>query len=130
MPEDSPASNANETPSDPAWLPTGAGRLCFHVPTLNDPTAGTEVRILTGLEDANLVSSARSDGLHAPALDIDSPARLVSSSTPGHFHLYLDRPVTWRDYRRVLRALHRAGYIDDGVYWRSLDRGSTFLRLP
>lgn len=112
------------------WSPTDAGRLCFHVATLNDPAAATEVRVPASLREANLVSSARTDGLHAPTLDIDSSAHLVPSSTPGHFHLYLDRPVTWRDYRRVLRALHRAGYIDDGVYWRSLDRGATFLRLP
>lgn len=113
-----------------AWSPTDSGRLHFRVDSLNDPSAGKEVLLRVPLDEANLVSSQRGDGLHAPALDIDSPVHVVPSSTPGHHHVYLEKPVTWRTYRRLLRALCRAGYVEEAVYWRSLDRGATFLRLP
>jgi hypothetical protein len=112
------------------WSPVDAGRLHFRVDSLNDPSAGRETRLTVPLHEANLVASLRSDGLHSPAFDIDSPVYVIPSSTPGHHHLYLERPITWRSYRRLLRALHRAGYVENAVYFRSLDRGATFLRLP
>lgn len=115
---------------DSEWSPTAVGRICVRVDSLNNPSAEAEVRRETPLAEANLVSSLRTDGLHSPALDIDSPVRVVAASTAGHHHLYLERPVTWKTYRRLLRALRDAGYIEDAVYWRSLDRGATFLRLP
>lgn len=77
----------------------------------------------------NLVGS-RIDGttLHAPALDIDAPCHLVSSKTPGHHHLYIDVPMTWRKYRVLLWTLRWAGILDDGFYRMSVHRRQTFLR--
>ena len=133
-----PDANERSVPP-PAWSPPDSGRLYFRVDSLNDPSAEKEarlrvpldeVRLRVPLDEANLVASLRGDGLHSPAFDIDSPVHVIPSSTPGHHHLYLERPITWRTYRRLLRALHRAGYVESGVYWRSLDRGATFLRLP
>jgi len=117
-------------PSHGPWTPLDAGRLHFLVRTLNDPSAGKEVREEVPVADANLVSSLLPGGAHAPALDVDTAVHVVPSTTPGHFHLYLERPTTWRAYRRLLRAMWRAGYLEEAVYWRSLDRGATFLRLP
>ncbi len=65
-----------------------------------------------------------------PTLDIDHPALLEPSSTPGHYHLFLDVPMSWRAYRRLLRALYRGGVIGRNAYWRSLDRGASFVRPP
>lgn len=79
---------------------------------------------------ANLVSSLLDDGRHAPALDIDLPCELRPSSTQGHYHLLIERPMSWRSYRRLLRALKRAGIIEPGYYRASLERRQTFLRLP
>jgi hypothetical protein len=123
-------SNPDVSAIEPPWSPIDAGRCCVYVASLNDPTATEEVRVPATLETANLISSQCLNGLHAPALDIDSSVAVVRSSTTGHFHLYLDKPVSWRAYRRILRALYLAGYVEAGVYWRSLDRGATFLRLP
>lgn len=125
-----PMARGPKDASEPAWSPTDAGRLYFRVDSLNDPSAGKEIRHSVPLDEANLVASLRGDGLHSPAFDIDSPVHVVASSTTGHYHLYLERPITWRSYRRLLRALRDAGYVEDAVYWRSLDRGATFLRLP
>ena len=53
-------------------------------------------------EDATIVSSeiAGSPGFHTIMLDIDMAARLVESSTPGHFHLYIDKELHSRTVRR------------------------------
>lgn len=87
-------------------------------------------RETTNVDLANLVSSELLDGTHLPALDIDFKARLVRSQSEGHFHLYLDgmKPLTWRQYRRLLKALARAGVIEPGYYRASKARKATMLR--
>lgn len=81
---------------------------------------------------ANMVSSdiQGTEKLHAPVLDLDFPAFLIESSTAGHYHLYLDKPVTWYRYKRLLRAMYKAGLINKGWYKTSKRRKATFLRLP
>lgn len=92
-------------------------------------------------EQANLTSSVVADTMieggfwpshdavmHAPALDIDVPARLVPSSTPGHSHLYIDVPMDWATYSNLLRALGAAGILETGYVEASIRQGATFLR--
>lgn len=80
---------------------------------------------------ATLVSSLTKKGTHRPVLDIDFEASLVPSSTPGHYHLYLDGiELSWRQYRRLLKALAKAGVIQRGYYCWSVRRGQSTVRLP
>lgn len=80
---------------------------------------------------ANLVSSTiPNTNLHAPVLDIDYSAALIPSSTKGHYHLYLGVPMTWRKYKRLLKALAKAGVIERGYYRASKARKATFVRKP
>lgn len=83
-------------------------------------------------EVAEIVSSELRDrtGRHAPCLDIDIPAQLVPSSTQGHSHLYIDTVLTWRQYKRLLKALMKANIIEKGYYGASKRRKSTHLRVP
>jgi hypothetical protein len=81
-------------------------------------------------KDANLISSLLPNQRHAPAIDLDFPCRLVASRTQGHFHLYLERSVTWRQYKRLLRVMMRIGLVEKGYYYASKAAGATFLRLP
>lgn len=81
-------------------------------------------------ETANLVGSQTITGLHMPVLDIDFPAHLEPSTTPGHFHLYLNRAMTWDDYLLLLAGLHLAGVIEEGFYLMTVKRGQSFVRLP
>jgi len=81
-------------------------------------------------QDANVVTSLLSDGSHAPVLDIDFGAQLIPSSAPGHFHLYLDKAMTWRKYRRLLKALGSAGILEPGYVGASLRRGHSAVRRP
>jgi hypothetical protein len=67
---------------------------------------------------------------HRPILDIDFPAQLVPSTTPGHFHLYLDVEVPHEAYMILLDALSAAGIIEPGYARASKARGHTDARLP
>lgn len=85
---------------------------------------------------ANLIGSSlpktRIDGpiLHAPVLDIDFEAKLVRSSTDGHYHLYLDKSMSWWRYKRLLKALYKAGIIEKGYYKGSKNTKQTLVRKP
>lgn len=83
------------------------------------------------IEDAEVISSELlGTDLHAPVLDIDIPAALVPSSTEGHFHLYIDQPMTWRKYKRLLKAMAAAGLLEKGYVKASIRRKHTALRVP
>lgn len=95
--------------------------------------------------DANLVSShcngygpghqvgpGISCSMHYPCLDLDFPCELIESSTPGHYHLYLN-PVgglTWDQYSRLLVVMGEIGLLEVGFVQASLKRGGTYLRPP
>lgn len=86
---------------------------------------------MTAEADANLVGSQTDHaGIHMPVLDLDFPARLEPSSTPGHFHLYLDVPLDWNEYTDMLTSLQRVGVLEDGFVGASLAKGGTFVRKP
>lgn len=82
------------------------------------------------LQRANLYSSLTKNGMHAPALDLDFPARLLPSSTKGHYHLYLDKEIYWEDYARLIQLLGEIGILEVGNALASLEKGMTCLRKP
>lgn len=82
------------------------------------------------VDTAELVSSEVGNDLHMPVLDLDVPHTLVPSSTPGHSHLYIDVPMSWQQYRRLLLALANAGVIEDGYASISIARRRTEVRVP
>lgn len=67
---------------------------------------------------------------HKVVLDIDVPAKLVPSSTPGHSHLYIDAEMSWEHYSAILIALGAAGVLEEGYVKASLSRKHTAVRLP
>jgi hypothetical protein len=100
---------------------------------------------VSDIDHANVVSSeldpAKQDPADPPlpsgkrhivALDIDYPAYVVPSSTPGHYHLYLDVPggiEQWR-WESFIKGCTVAGIVEHGYGHVSLSRGHTNLRLP
>lgn len=68
------------------------------------------------------------ESLHALAIDLDVPARLVPSSTPGHTHLFIDVPMSWGVYQEILGVLAYAGILEDGYVEASASQGKTLLR--
>lgn len=67
---------------------------------------------------------------HAVALDLDVPAALIPSSTPGHSHLIINKALPWEDYRELLEVLEKVGILQPGYVANSIKRKATFLRLP
>lgn len=101
----------------------------------NDSSSeGNEIELIdfgVGLETANVVTSLDASGYgHYPVLDLDLPARLLPSSTPGHGHLYIDRLLRWEQYAVLLDALGEAGILQPGYVSASKKRGHTAVRLP
>jgi hypothetical protein len=86
--------------------------------------------VLAPADEADLVCSDNSEGLHLPVIDLDLPVQLVPSATPGNFHLYIDKPISWAHYKAILRALAEAGIVQWGYYDATLERGYGSLRHP
>lgn len=87
------------------------------------------------IEKANLITSKVERypyGIeyHRPVLDIDFEAELIPSSTPGHYHLYLDKMIPKESYFQLLNHLARVGIIQHGFADASIDRGASSARLP
>lgn len=80
--------------------------------------------------EPNLISSLTDKGTHAPAIDIDFPIHAIPSSTPGHFHLYIEKEMSWEDYEKLLRVLAQVGIIEEGYYAQSVKFKQSYLRLP
>ena len=68
--------------------------------------------------------------MHRPVLDIDYPVRLVESTTKGHFHLYIDVPMTWQKQCDLMLAMEHAGILQYGYRKWSEQRGQSFVRPP
>lgn len=68
--------------------------------------------------------------VHKPVLDIDFDAKLIPSTTEGHFHLYLDKEIPWNKYVKLLSVLAEVGIIEEGFAKASINRGYSAVRLP
>lgn len=75
-------------------------------------------------------SRVSGESYHCPVIDIDLPCTLTPSTTPGHYHLEIDAPMSWKRYRRLLKALVKAGIVEKGYYRASAMRKESFVRLP
>ena len=92
-------------------------------------------REVDSLDEATLVGSLSRDvgwatgaPLHMPVIDIDFPIAAVPSKTKGHYHLYLQKSMTWEQYVVLLSALAFAGIIEPGYFNTSIRRKQTFVR--
>ena len=112
----------------PGTLPGTLPRITY---VLGKNDAGVETRRPEpDVTDCDIVSSLMPDGMHAPCIDIDVPVTVAPSSTPGHGHLYIDVPMTWADYERLLTVMAEVGIVEEGYLRASLTRKATHLRLP
>jgi hypothetical protein len=82
------------------------------------------------MNGANLIGSATHQGTHAPVFDFDFPAYLLPSSSPGKFHLYLEKEISWESYMDVLEAMVNAGLLEPGWVDSGINHGTLLLRPP
>lgn len=90
------------------------------------PKRSSPVNWLDVLEDLKLMP----EPLHRPVLDIDFPAHLIPSTTEGHFHLYLDKTMTWGNFEKLLLVMGEVGLLEQGYVDASIARGYSSVRLP
>lgn len=91
----------------------------------------TERRDTDDVEKATVITSrVAGSARHKVVLDLDLPAKLIPSTTPDHFHLYIDHELDWDVYVELLRALVKAGLVEPGYLGASEARGFTAARLP
>lgn len=81
---------------------------------------------------ANLMCSdiTESGQWHMPVLDIDWPVKYIPSTTQGHGHLMIGRPLKKDAYFKLLDALVEAGIVEKGFAESSKKRGYTSVRPP
>jgi len=77
-----------------------------------------------------LLIQEEKENLHAPALDIDGiNCEVRPSSTEGNFHLYIDKPMSWDDYTKLMKVMYEVGILEKGFYEMSVEAGMSFLRV-
>jgi hypothetical protein len=117
---------AKDSSGDPSESFTESERRCYVANTV----AGIESRTEVPYSQAELIGSriVGSDK-HLPILTIDYAARLLPSRSARHFHLYLDRPISWKAYKRLMRSMSRAGLMERGYVRMAIARGQSFVRV-
>jgi len=107
------------------------GRTAYYQKNLDSGTYSTaDEPVVAHPDSANLIGSSYGLVEHLPVIDIDVPCVLVESSTPGHYHLYIDHPVVDELYWQMLEAMAAAGVVQKAYVGVSKRRGQTFVRVP
>lgn len=81
-------------------------------------------------EKSNLLSSEVEPDKHLAVIDCDYPVIVMESSTPGHGHLYIEKEMTWEQYKALLEGMFKAGLIQKAWYENALKDKRTYVRLP
>lgn len=107
------------------WVPDGESK------NLSELDSGV-LEETSSLDEAHIVSSQFRENAksHMIVVDIDVPAALVPSTTPGHSHLFIEAQMSWDTYERLLDALNMAGVVEPGYVAAAKTRGFTAVRLP
>lgn len=85
------------------------------------------------VDEANIITSIDGESFgmyHRPVIDIDFESALVPSSTPGHYHLYIDKLIPSQDYFDLLDALAKVELVQPAVAKYARERGYSAVRLP
>lgn len=64
---------------------------------------------------------------HMPVLDVDHKCFIFPSETEGHFHLYVDVPMSWEQYEKLILVMGEVGILEPGYVNMSLKRRATFV---
>lgn len=116
-------------------VPPLEGQLYAKVENWHDSAtgeSGVNEPIVIDIEKANVITSMIATKVthHKVIIDLDIPAQLIPSTTPGHFHLYIDHEMGKDAYFKLIAALVEAGLVEPGYLGASEARGYTAVRLP
>lgn len=79
---------------------------------------------------SSLITKGYHQGHHLPVLDIDMDCVLVDSSTPGHHHLVINKPMSEHSYLKLLKVLSEYGIVQPGYAKFSNLRKKSWIRAP
>lgn len=115
--------------ADPFRLASSTSNPNSHQDQVRESHRGTEV---ADLSEAQVLTSESlaNPFLHKVLLDIDVPAMLIPSTTPGHSHLLIDVQVPWEKYVDMMDAMAEAGVLEVGFVKAARARGFSTLRMP
>lgn len=85
-------------------------------------------RGISSLNISNQAVSMKNPWAFPLVYDIDT--LLAPSSTPGHNHLYVERPLGWEEYQSLLERFVEAAIVEPGYLGASVARQGTNLRRP
>lgn len=128
-----PALDRNPTPAaTPATFRNTADRILGFSPTVNGDPPTAQVADLTNrhVANSNIITSVANDGYHYPVLNFDFPVRVYPSTTPGHYHVYLDKPIESEVYFAFLDYLNEMGLTDRRWTRSAHHLGASWVRLP
>ena len=97
------------------------------------PPSNGSVNVITS--ETSTIENPEADilsqrNMHAPLFDLDFPCELIPSSTPGHFHLYMDKEIPYVKMLKVMAAMVDAGLVQEGYYNSVKAHDAAILRLP
>lgn len=72
----------------------------------------------------------KGEKVHRPVLDIDLPIWAHESTTPGHWHLIIDKEMPETAYFNLLDAMYEAGILEKGFVDAAKSRGASWIRVP
>lgn len=72
----------------------------------------------------------KGEHMHKPVLDIDIPIWAQESTTPGHWHLIIDKEIPETAYFNLLDAMADAGILEHGFVKAATARGGSWIRTP
>lgn len=73
---------------------------------------------------------SKGEKMHKPVLDIDMPIWAHESTTPGHWHLIIDKEIPETAYFNLLDAMYEAGILEEGFVKAAIARGASWIRTP
>lgn len=102
-------------------------RFTRTVATYNDGYGTGTGEVIIPDENGELWGSKDGDQ-HWPVFDVDTHLLyLIPSYTPGHFHMYFDSAISWRQYKKLIKAMAEAGMIDPEWARLTLNRKAGYV---
>lgn len=90
----------------------------------------SRLRIVDGDEAGRILPEPTDNRVDLPPLLLDVMAKSHPSSTSGHFHLFLEKEMTWPEYEQLLIALRDAEVIGQDFAAMCLKWRVSFLLKP
>lgn len=114
--------------------PMGQNSSGNYYPTVTEVDDELEADLVSsqkGQENDSWIKKRRrnpENDVHYPVLDFDFPCYVVESVDPDHGHLYIDKELTWDDYKKLLDVLLEIGLIQEAWHKNAMQDKMTFVR--